>query len=426
MASPVEEIKKTLDELKHEQSEFQKKNDARLSEIEKKGFEPADFKSEMEKHDKEFEKLASKIEALEVLANKEAKEKEDDPNGDYREAKYSFQHYLRHKKVDLKLHEGMEKEIIHHWCKRSGSLEDLPEAIRNELKALSVNNDPEGGYLVRPTVSMAIGKRIFESSPMRQLADSITISSDAFEEPFDDDEFDVDTPSENGTRSETATNAPLKMITIPVHEISAMPKASQKLLDDGSIDMEAWLQGKLAARFGRKEASQFVTGTGVGEAKGILSYTAGTGFDQIEQVNSGDASLLTADGLIDLQGSLFEEFQGNASWLMKRATATAVRKLKGSDNTYLFSLDDRLNERFPMTILGAPVRFANDMPAVGAGNLPVAYGDFKAGYLIVDRIGMRVLRDPYTTKGQVKFYTTKRVGGGVRQYQAIKLQVVSA
>jgi HK97 family phage major capsid protein len=152
---------------------------------------------------------------------------------------------------------------------------------------------------------------------------------------------------------------------------------------------------------------------------GLTSYANGTGFNQVEQYNVG--STPTADGLILLQNKLFEDFQAGASWLMQRATFGTIRTLKDSQNRYLFDLDQFIKDAVNFTLLGRPVNYAADMPAVGSNNLAIAYGDFKQGYYIVDRIGIRTLRDPFTSKPNVLFYTTKRVGGGMRNFQAVKI-----
>jgi HK97 family phage major capsid protein len=291
------------------------------------------------------------------------------------------------------------------------------------MKALSVDSDPDGGYLVRPEVSSEIVKKVFESSPVRELASVQTISSDALEIIEDLDEAASGWVGERQARSETDTPQ-IKKIVIPAHELYANPKASQKLLDDAQVNIESWLQEKVSSKFARDEATAFVTGNGVLKPMGFLSYAAGTGFNQVEQVNSGDANLVTDDGLLDLQGALKEDYQANATWLLKRSTLTAIRKLKDGDDNYVWQ--PGIANGVPSLILGKPYRLANDMPAVAANALSIAYGDFKMGYQIVDRVGIRVLRDPYTAKPYILFYTTKRVGGAVKNFEAIKIQKIAA
>ena len=292
-----------------------------------------------------------------------------------------------------------------------------------EKKALSVDSDAEGGYLVTPQMSATIVERVFESSPLRAVAAIETISSDSLEMLVDKDEAAAGWVAEAEARPET--DAPdLAKVIIPVHEIYAEPRATQKLVDDASIDLEAWLAGKVAAKFTRMEASAFINGTGVGQPRGILTYDAGTDWGQIEQVNSGSSGAFAADGLIDLQHSLKEAHGASAVWLANRLTLRDIRKLKDSNNQYLWEPGLKIDGQD--TLLGRPILTATDMPVAASNSLSVAYGDFTAGYQIVDRIGVRVLRDPFTAKPFVKFYTTKRVGGDVVNFDAIKRQKLAA
>ena len=292
-----------------------------------------------------------------------------------------------------------------------------------EKKALSVDSDAEGGYLVTPQMSETIVSTIFETSPVRAVAAVETISSDSLEMLVDKDEAAAGWVTEAETRAET--DAPdLAKVVIPAHEIYAEPRATQKLVDDSSIDLEAWLAAKVAAKFARMEAAAFVNGTGVGQPRGFLTYAAGTSWGEIEQVNSGSAGAVAADGLLDLQHSLKEGYAAHAVWLVNRLILRDIRKLKDADNQYLWQPGLQIGGQD--TLLGRPIHSATDMPVAAADSLSVAYGDFHAGYQIVDRIGVRVLRDPFTAKPFVKFYTTKRVGGDVVNFEAIKLQKLAA
>lgn len=304
---------------------------------------------------------------------------------------------------------------------RKGFEEGLPAF---ERKALSVGSDPDGGYLVPATMADRIVTRIFESSPLRQVANVLQISTDRVEFLVDKDEAaSGGWVGETETRVETATPQ-LAKHTIAVHEQFAEPRASQKLLDDAAIDVESWLVGKVTDKFARTENAAFVNGDGVAKPRGFTTYPAGTAWEQVEQISSGDASALTADGLIDLQNALKTPYQQRALWVMTRASVRDIRKLKDLDGQYLWQ--PGLAQDQPPLLLGHPILMADDMPGVAANALALAYGDFSAGYQIVDRIGIRVLRDPFTAKPQVKFYTIKRVGGDVVNFEAIKLQKVAA
>lgn len=292
-----------------------------------------------------------------------------------------------------------------------------------EQRALSVGSDPDGGYLVPDQMSQRILTQVFESSPIRQLATVETVSTDALEFPVDENEFGVGWIGEVEAPTETST-AQVGVQRIPVHEQFAKPRATNKFLEDAGVDVESWLAGKVAEKFARHEASAFVTGNGVKQPRGFLDYGAGTGRGQIERTNSGDANLLTADGLINLSLSLKSAYAPGAAWLMKRSTVAAVMTLKGSDNNYLWR--PGLEAGRPSQLLGAPVYEADDMPAVAANALAVAYGNFRMGYTVVDRLGITTLRDPYSSKPFVEFYSRRRVGGDVTTFEAIKLQVISA
>ncbi len=397
-----EEVKKQTEALTKSFEEFKNVNDERISKVES-GVSASDLEAQTKKYDVEFSKIEEKLEGAIVALNRSKAEKEVSTGEAEKEAKELSQKLYR------------KGELTGEESKR---FEELNGA---EYKLLSSQNDNEGGYTVRPEVSNRIQKRMYETSTLRALADSITIGSDSFEELYDNDEADAGWVGETQERTESRTNK-LNMIRIPVHEMYSEPKATQKLLDDAFFDIESWHQGKVSEKFSRSEATAFIRGNGILQPKGILSYSAGDGFDKLEQVSLAGSTIVSND-LISLQDSLFEEFQANASFLMKRATRSAVRKLKDADGRYLFSIDKLagINGGAPFMLLGKAIHLANDMDDIATGKLPIAYGDFRAGYKVVDRMGIRVIRDSITQKGFVKFYTTKRVGGGVQQFQAIKL-----
>ena len=398
----IAELKKVGEEIKKDFENFKSENDKRIQTLEK-GRGVADFEEKLAKNNSNIETLEKKLEDIQVALKRKGGEQTE-----VSDCKDVVSSYLRKGRVS----EAQLADYTKHL-----------ELVGAGYKGLSVDSEADGGFLVRPSVSSVITKKIFESSPVRQVASAETISSDRWEEVYDNDEPDAGWVGERESRSETGSNQ-FNMIAIPVHEMYAEPRITQKLLDDAAVDVESWHQGKVAEKMARLEATAFVLGTGVKQPRGFLTYDAGTGFNQIEQVNSGNASAFTADGLISLQNSLLEAFQMNASWMMKRSSAGAVRKLKSTDGAYLWNVDPvgELNGAPVFSLLGKPLRYADDMPAAAANALAAVYGDFSQGYKIIDRIGIRVLRDSLTLKGYVKFYTCKRVGGGVRQYQALKIQ----
>lgn len=397
----VEELKKKLEELGRAFEEFKRINDSRLAEISKFGTSHATTESALAKANSDIDRLTSErdsmvkeIDGIKTAMNRAGHGGEGGKNAEVEQekaAKAAHEKYLR------KGERGMSVE---------------------EKTLLSTDSNPDGGYLVRPELSAMVVKKVFESSPMREICGQAAISTMVLDIVEDLDEAASGWVGENGARS--ATNTPqLKQVSIPVHELHASPKATQSLLDDAMWNVEAWLAGKVAEKFGRDEATAFVTGTGVNKPRGFAAYANGTSFGTIEQVVSGHATLLQADGLFSLQNALKEPYQANAMWLLQRVTVSSLRKLKDGTGRYIWQ--PGLTESAPGTILGRPYRMAADVAAEGAGNLAIAYGDFKQGYLIVDRIGVRVLRDPFTSKPNVLFYTTKRVGGDVVNFEAIKL-----
>lgn len=393
----IMEVKARVDKLGNAWEQFKQVNDRRLNEIEKKGSADTLTQTHLSNINNALNEYKERMDHMEASLHRPA------GGVDYgvksarvSEHSTAFSNYLR---------KGMEGDLCHL-----------------ETKALSVSSDPDGGYLVSPQMSENIVKTVFESSPMRQLASVEVISSDALEVLEDRDEAVAGWTTETGSVSDTDTPEIAKK-SIPVHELYAQPKATQKLIDDSAIDIEAWLAGKVSDIFARKENTAFISGNGVGKPRGILTYENGTSWGQIEQVSSASSGAVTADSLIELFYSLKESYATRASFLMNRATIEDVRQLKDQNNQYLWN--PGLSVGAPDTLMGVPVHQAADMPVPQANSLSVAVGDFSSAYMIVDRAGVRILRDPFTDKPFVKFYTTKRVGGDVVNFEAIKLLKLS-
>lgn len=314
------------------------------------------------------------------------------------------------------------KQAIGNYLRRGDP--SLSRMKPEEIKALSVGSDPDGGYTVPPETSSRITKIIFETSPLRSLATVETIGADEMKFLEDTDEASVGWVGETTTRPETDTPQ-LGEKTIVAHELYAKPKATQKLIEDSVFNIESWLTNKVSEKFARTEATAFISGNGVGKPRGITTYASGTSWGQIQQVNSGSAGAFTYEGLIDLINSLKEPYHANASFLTKRESVAPILKLKDGDNRYIFMPvgPEGFNNA---PLLGYPLRFATDMAAVASAALAMAFGDFRRGYLIVDRLGYSLLRDPYSSKPYVEFYIRRRVGGDVVNYEAIKLHKLSS
>ena len=292
------------------------------------------------------------------------------------------------------------------------------------FKDLAVGSNNDGGFWLMPQRSNKIVTRVFETTPMRMLADIQTTSNDSLEFIVDDDEAGYGWVGEVDTRPKTTTPQIGKQV-IPVMEVYANPRASQKSLDDAGNDVESWLIRKLGDRFSRAENTAFVLGNSPKQPKGFNTYANAANVDTYEYGKIGTLTSTTANSfngndLLTLQGHLKEGYQANAKWLMHRQTFTVVTTLVDDQNRYLFQNYLSLEGKPTMLLLGKDVVFGSDMPLVADATLPIAYADWAQAYVIVDRYGIRVLRDPYTTKGSVEFYSTKRVGGDVSNFDAIK------
>lgn len=296
-----------------------------------------------------------------------------------------------------------------------------------ERKAMQVGIDSDGGYLVPTDTAGRVITKLYDMSPIRQISDVQVISGSGLEGIEDLDEADAGWVSELGTRDDTDTPQVGKW-SIDAEEMYAQPKASQKLIDDSAVDLEAWLANKVADKFARVEGAAFVSGTGVGQPRGFASYTtAATGdssraWGVLEHVVTGASGAFhttQADPLFDLIAAFKPGYLADANWVTRREVLALIRKFKTTTaGEYLWQ--PGLQAGQPAMLLGFPVVVAQDMPTVAASSLSMALGNFKVGYQIVDRLGIRVLRDPYTAKPYVRFYTTKRTGGGVVNFEAIK------
>ena len=299
----------------------------------------------------------------------------------------------------------------------------------DERKALIAGTDPDGGYLLPQSTVGRMVTKLFEQSTMRQMCDVQVIGTNKLEGIIDNNEADAGWVAELGTRSDTTTPQVGKW-EIEAFEMYAMPKISQRLIDDAGMDVEGWLAGKVADKFGRVEGAGFATGTGTGtgQPRGLFNYPVaatsddtrawGT-FEYIFTGASGAFHTTKADPLQDMIGAMKDRYLNNAQWLMRREVRTAIRKMKeATSDRYLW--EPSLQAGQPDRLLGYPARVDQYVPAIAASSLSLAFGDFKEAYTIVDRLGVRTLRDPYTAKPYVVFYSTKRTGGGAINYEAVK------
>ena len=303
---------------------------------------------------------------------------------------------------------------------------------------MTTDSDPNGGYTVPKEVGRAIITRQLDFSPMRRLASVVQTRSDVFEQLMQAAGGTSGWVGEKEARPKTDA-ATLRALQFPAHEIYANPAVSQKLLDDSEFDVANFVTTTIAEDFDLKEGAAFITGDGVAKPRGFLSYgtpvtttDATRSFGVLQYVPSGVAAALSdsthsgGDALTDVVYALRAGYRRNATWLMNSKTAGVVRKFTtlGDEKAYIWQPGIAAGQ--PPSLLGYPVEFDENMPDIGAGEFPIAFGDWKRGYLINDRTGVRILRDPFTNKPFVMFYTTKRVGGGLLDSNAIKLVKVSA
>ena len=298
-----------------------------------------------------------------------------------------------------------------------------------EIRAMATDTQQTGGFLVMPDLSSTVVSRVFETSPIRLVANVEQAGSKSREFLIDDDEAGATWSGERSVATDDTPDIGLKEIV--THEITSTMKATATMIEDAYLDLASWMETKGADKISRTENSAFFTGTGIKQPRGLLTYAAWASAgvyerDKIEQIASGGATTLTADGLIDTQAALKEAYQAQAVWLMKRATFGSIIKLKGADNFYFGPM--MLAQGVPtMQLLGRRVMFCDDMQALGTGsNLVCAYGDFGRAYTILDRVGLQVLRDPFTADPYTLFRLRRRTGGDVTSFDAVKLTKLAA
>ncbi len=299
---------------------------------------------------------------------------------------------------------------------------------------LHVADNTSGGYLVATETSDKINSILRSTASIRSVANVIQIESATYEVLVDRNDLGSSwiNDSENAVMRTDTPNTDI--IKIHLSEMAALPKVSQRLLDDGAFDIESWLVERISNKFARIEGASLINGTGSSQPTGILRYTLTAyvpntqNWQKLSYIATGHASDFKndnpTDSLIDLVYSLSAPYRANATFVMNSKTAGAVRKMKDADGRFLWG--DSMVTGEPARLLGYPVLIAEDMHDVGANQYPIAFGDFNAGYTIVERPDMRIQRDPFTQKPHVLFFATKRVGGGVVDFDAIRLLKVAA
>jgi HK97 family phage major capsid protein len=390
-------IAKKQEELSSAVAQMREANDARLKQLESRGGADPVLNEKVEKANSAVDRIEKQIEEIKTAMSRTKISDEID---------------------NAKGKKGSEHKQAFNKFLRKGD-ERMTEV---ELKSMSVGTDADGGYLVAPEVAELVDVAIREATAMRQLATVRNIGTSRLDVPVKITGASSGWAAETGARA-ASTTPTFDKVAISTYDVFANPQATQQFLDDSSVDVESWLATELSDEFAETEGTAFISGDGTNKPKGILAYTAGTSFGQIQQVASGTSGDFDGDDLITLLYTLKEPYARNASFIMNRSTVKKVRLFKDSNGQYIWQ--PGLQAGQPSSLLGRPCLEDPNMPAVGAAALAVAVGDFKRGYYIVDRVGIRTLRDPYTNKPYVGFYTTKRVGGGVVDSNAIKLMVLS-
>lgn len=295
--------------------------------------------------------------------------------------------------------------------------------------AMTVGTADSGGYLAPTEWDRKVQQALIDTSPMRRLASVQSTSVGAYSTLWNNNSWGSGWVGETAARPET-TSATLEPVEFASGEIYAMPAVTQRLLDDAELNLDNWLTEQVQGEFGRQESIAFISGNGTNKPRGLLSYVTGGASDNVHPGGNlsvdtmASATAITADEIVDFTYALPAPYRQNATWLMNSATAATISKLKNTDGDYIWR--EGLLVGQPATLLGRPVEIDEGMPDIAAGTLPIAFGDFRRGYLINDRLGTRVLRDPFTNKPFVNFYCTKRVGAGVLDPNAIRLLQMAA
>ncbi len=375
---------------------FKEANDQRLAEIEKKQSADTISVEKVERINRAIDEQKSIIDGINLSHQRPVLEAPDTLV--HSESKQAWGQYMRHGDVSRLL----------------------------ESKQLSIGSDPDGGFVAPDETAQHITQLLQDASPMRQLAEVRQVGSSNFKKPVSRGGASAGWTGETAARPETQTPT-LDLIAFPAAELYAMPAATQALLDDSFADIDQWLASEVQDVFAAQETTAFVNGDGIGKPKGFLSYTNTA--DAIQQWGEVGYVATGADGdfaasdpidsLIDLIYAPKAVYRPGSSFVMNRRTVSSVRKFKDADGNYIWQPAVQAGQS--STLLGYPVVEIEEMPDIATGANAIAFGDFRRGYLIVDRAGVRVVRDPYSSKPFVLFYTTKKVGGGVQDFNALKL-----
>jgi HK97 family phage major capsid protein len=397
----MENIKSVLDAQAAAFEALKTANDARLKAIEEKAGQ-GDHLAKIEKINADLDQLADRLKSTEAALSRSAA-------------------------APAAAGADEQKAAFGQWLRRGDRAIDA-------VKGMRVSDNENGGYLVPESVVGPLIQRLFDGSPMRQVARIQSITGNAVEGVVSYGQLEVEWLDEISASSDPTTPT-LKRYRIEVNNQRSSPRISPVLLEDGAVNVEQWLSESIARDFALSEQTSFITGSGVGRPRGITTYTTAATADssrlwgQLEHVVTGTSGGFGSnangiDKLIDLTGKLKSGYRAGAVWMMSKATLASARVLKTSSGDYIWQPSTQAGN--PSVLLSYPVVEAEDMPTIAADSLSIAFGNFGNGYMVVDRLGLSVLRDPFSNNPYITFHATRRVGGGVVDFDAIKFLKFSA
>lgn len=395
----MEELKKLLEDQGRAFDEFKKANDARLASIEAKGSAPAELEGKVAEINADMSRIAAEIKALTVKSQRpEIGAPADERVAEYKNALFGAGGYLR-----------------------TGKIQDT----------LRAGSDPDSGYLLAEDTIAAVERVATANNAMEMLADVETIASGTWRQPVVTSGASAGWVGETSSRAATTTPT-VSEVKIDAEECYANLPAYQRTLDDSSIDIERWLIDESGFTFADLEGAGFITGTGINSPRGIMSYSfaanASYAWGKVGYIASGASGAFAdtnpADYIVDLVHALKPKYRTNGTFVMSDVTLSSIRKFQDGQGNYLWQPGLQLG--VPDRILGYPVVTDDNVATVASNSYSIAFGDFKRAYKIVKKSGITLLRDPYTTKGLVYFYMTRRVGGGIKNFEALKVMKMAS
>lgn len=414
------ELGRTIEKIGKGFEEYKSANDRALEEVKKGGAVDPVTKAKLDKLDAEMDALSELKKDLEAVAKKAARS-----NLGGGESK------------PVMPEQAAYKDAFVNWLRNPSDpqvqmdLRTAQKAIETKAPQVVTSSGSAGGFALPEQIEATIARLTVDLSPIRQISTVRMVGSPDYKELFDINGASFEWVGEAGTRSQTNT-PDLAEVAPTFGTASARPRASEESLDDLFFDVEGWLQTSVAEALAAGEGAAFISGNGTARPTGFLTGTpvttpdASRAFGVLQFRPSGQAAAMpaSADVFLDMVYDLRARYRANARWVTNRGVLSALRKYKDTTNQYLWQ--PSLSQSQPESFLGYPITEAEDMPAVAANTFPLAFGDFREGYLIADRVGLRITRDDITLPGFVQWYVRRRVGGRIRNSQAIKLLRISA